>query len=153
MAALIPAADADDSRSLPTQDPAAQDDPLAQMAPAPGTDAPLPGFAELDTTAFWAEVDRAAPPLLRLGLRVAVWVLTWLPIVLVGRLRTFPRLSAPEQDQLLCRAAASRWYLLRQLVTLLKALACFAYFREPAVRGRFGPNDAPPRPAAPTGAV
>ena len=133
MAALIPVGPPNDGR--PEQDPAGR----------------LPGLAELDTTSFWADLDQAAPPLLRLGLRVAVWALTWMPLVLVGRLCTFPRLSPDAQDQLLSRAAASRWYLLRQLVTLLKALACFAYFREPAVRARFGPNDEPAGPAGPQG--
>jgi len=97
----------------------------------------LPGLAAIEQQPFWALFEQAAPPLVRLGLRAAVWVLTcWAPLLLLGRLRLFGSLAPADADELLLRAARSRSYLLRQLVTLLKVLACFAYFHDPEVRQR-----------------
>jgi len=97
-----------------------------------------PGLGDLDPGDFWDRVRQVAPPLVLLGIRAAVWVLTWSPPLLLGRLRTFGGLSPEQQDALLVRAASSRWYPLRQLVDLLKLMACFAYFRHRAVREPLG---------------
>ncbi len=94
----------------------------------------LPGIAAVDTAPFWAEWERAAPPLLRFGARVAVWALTFAPLVVVGAPRLFPRLPRAAQERVLARAASSPSYLVRQLVVTLKLLACFAYLRDPSVR-------------------
>jgi hypothetical protein len=103
----------------------------------------LPGLAELNLEPFWSELERCAPPLLRLGLRVAVWALTWAPLLLLGRARTFGGLRRTDQDRLIDRATRSRWALLRQLALTLKVVACLAYFRDPAAREPFAPNDQP----------
>lgn len=93
-----------------------------------------PGLGALDLTAFWNELTFVAPPLLRLGLRVAVWMLTLSPLLLLGRVSLFPGLSDDEKDALLTRADSSRLFLLRQLVAVLKVVAGFAYFSDPRVR-------------------
>jgi hypothetical protein len=113
---------------------------LAAMIPAGDCAAP-PGLGELDTERFWREAQRTAPPLLRFALRLAVWALTWLPLLIVGRARRFGALSPADQDRLLVRVSSSRSYLLRQLVQTLRVMACFAYFRAPEVRRHFAPND------------
>jgi len=119
---------------------------LAAVIPAP-PDAERPGLGALDLASFWQSFAKAAPPLLGLGLRVAVWVLTLAPLFLLGKLRLFPSLAEPQKDRLLCRALGSRLYLLRQLVVSLKAVASFAYFSDPAVRAALdaakGPSSAP----------
>lgn len=97
-------------------------------------EAELPGLGEIDLTPFWEIVDREAPNLLRLGLRVAVWSLTFAPILLIGTPRLFVKLERSRQDAMLNKAGASRSYLLRQLVTTLKTFACLAYLRDPMVR-------------------
>lgn len=94
----------------------------------------LPGLGELDLLPFWEVVDREAPSLLRLGLRIAVWSLTFAPILLIGTPRLFAKLDRARQDTMLNKAAASGSYLLRQLVTTLKTFACLAYLRDPMVR-------------------
>jgi hypothetical protein len=108
---------------------------FAAMIPrtAEGTDE-LPGLSELDLTSFWHNLDRTAPPLLRLGLRASVWLLTFAPLLVLGTPRLFPALPAEKRDALLRRAAGSRLYLLRQLVAAVKALACLAYLHDPRVR-------------------
>lgn len=94
----------------------------------------LPGLGELELASFWDVVEREAPSLVRLGLRTAVWCLTLAPILLIGRPRLFTGLDNGERDVMLNRAGSSRSYLVRQLVTTLKAFACFAYLRDPMVR-------------------
>ena len=103
----------------------------AMIPPGPGH----PGIAGApDAGHYLADLDTRGPPLLRLGLRAAVWVLTWLGPLLVGALRPFHRLPADARDRCLQAAATSRWYLLRQLVLTLKTVACLAYLRDPHVR-------------------
>lgn len=113
---------------------------LAALIPSGPGDGP-PGLADVDTTSFWIDLERAAPPLLRLGLRLAVWVLTWLPLLFIGCPRRFSALGPTDRDRMLERVAASRVFLLRQLLQTLRVIACFAYFRAPEVRSHFAPND------------
>ena len=102
---------------------------LGSMIPRAGD---RPGLGELNLTDFWTLYREAAPPVLRFGLRVAVWSLTWGALFAAGR--PFHRLEPARQDRLLERAAGSRWYLVRQLVTTLKLIACFAWLHDPKVR-------------------
>ena len=97
----------------------------------------LPDLEGVDTRAFWPAFEAAAPPLLRLGLRGGVWVLTLSPVLLIGRPALFHRLSPEDRDRVVVAAAAHRWYGFRQVASVLKLIACFAYFRDPAGRGRF----------------
>jgi hypothetical protein len=103
----------------------------------------LPGLAAVDTARFWTACARAAPPLLRFGLRASVWVLTLWPLVALGRPALLHRLSPARRDLVLARAAASRSWLVRQMVATVKLLACFAYFADPGVRARLEPGGAP----------
>jgi hypothetical protein len=99
--------------------------------------ASLPGLADAALVDFWPELERAAAPLLLLGLRAATLLLGALgPLAWLGRWRLFPSLAPAEQDALLVRAAGARWYLVRQMVVLLKAVACWAHLRDGAVRAR-----------------
>jgi hypothetical protein len=104
---------------------------LGAMIPARGV---LPSAAALELDGFWRLYQETAPPLLRVGLRVAVWTLTLLAPFYARRARLFPGLPPVEQDRVLQRAAGSSSYLVRQLAMTLKLLACFAYLRDPRVR-------------------
>jgi hypothetical protein len=108
------------------------------MIPAAGG---RPGVTDLDLAAFWRLYEECAPPLARLGFRAAVWILTLMPIV-AGRLRPFTALDAAQRDAFLVAAAASPFYLVRQLVMTVKTFAAFAYFHDAAVRARIGAADA-----------
>jgi hypothetical protein len=111
----------------------------------PPIDSPeLPGLGELDLSTFWAIVEGEAPRLLRFGLRVAVFLLTFAPIVLLMKPRLFTGLNAAEQDRMINRAATSGSYVLRQLVTTLKTFACLAYLRDPVIRRRVSGLSEPP---------
>ncbi len=105
-------------------------------------EADLPGLDELDLEPFWEVMERQAPAMVRLGLRASVWLLAFSPLFLIGSLRLFPGLDPARRDRVLRRAADSRLYLLRQLVTTVKALACLAYLRDPEVRALVDPAGA-----------
>jgi hypothetical protein len=94
----------------------------------------LPPVGEIDLTAFWDELGRAAPLLLRLGLRATVWALAVLPVVVLRVPRTFVGLDEDGRQRFLERAAASGSFLVRQMVLTLKTVACLAYMRDGRVR-------------------
>jgi hypothetical protein len=112
------------------------------------------GLSAVDLGAFWVRFEQAAPLLLRLGLRLAVWELALLP--LLGQVRdglrgpwrrsTWPRLLRPrlladlsddDKDALLGTCSHSWSYTLRQSLVVVRLAACFAAFAEEAVRAPF----------------
>lgn len=94
----------------------------------------LPGWDALQTDASWERFFETAAPTLRRGFRAAVWVLTTAPLVRLRRPRLFGRLPADERDAFLVRMLEHRRYSLRQLASVLRLVACQAYFADPAVR-------------------
>ena len=102
---------------------------LAAMIPATGA---MPTISVLQLDDFWSRFSRLTPLTLRLAFRFAIVVLTFLPIF--GKARTFSRLNTDERDQFLNRVLNSRLFLIRQLVMVVKQVACFAYFQDQLVR-------------------
>ena len=96
----------------------------------------LPAFSSVDRSGFWSAFQGAATPLVRAGLRPMLHTLTFLPL-LSGYGRPFFRLSPADRERFVVEVAASRRYFVRQSVTTLKMLACFAYFDDPTVRARY----------------
>lgn len=105
-----------------------------------GADDGLPSFASIDPSGFWRCFDEAPAPLVRAGLRPMIYALTFLPMV-SGFGKPFFRLSPDDRERFLAQAATDRRLFVRQALTTLKTLACFAYFDDPAVRQRL--DDAP----------
>lgn len=91
----------------------------------------LPGPAPAPD--FWTELATAATPLLRFGLRAAVWLLTFAPL-LHGRPHLLGGLPEADREALLARLGAHRLFLVRQVVTTVKLIAAFGVFREPPAR-------------------
>jgi len=108
----------------------------ALVPPLPGD--PAPGMSTLDLSAFWPALSHAAPPLLRLGLRASVWLLTWLPLVTPGFFAPFFVMEEARRDRYLTTALSSRLFLVRQLVQTLKIVACFALFQDRGARAALG---------------
>lgn len=104
----------------------------------PPSEKGLPPLASLDARQFWQRFEGAAPRSLKIGLRVAVWVLTWLPLFSFRYRRPLQRLSPARRDQFLRGMYESRFYLMRQLVEVVKLVATLAYFHDDAVREYFG---------------
>jgi hypothetical protein len=93
-----------------------------------------PGLGDLELQPFWDRYRAAAPLLLRAGLRASVWIMGLLgPLLLLGRPCTVAALQPAAREQLLRRAAESRWALLQEMVNTLKIVACLAYFHVPEV--------------------
>jgi hypothetical protein len=111
---------------------------------ATGGDDGLPAFSSVDRTMFWRCFDEAPSPLVRAGLRPMLHTLTFLPIV-SGFGKPFFRLSNDERARFLSGIEHDRRYFVRQSLVTLKTLACFAYFDDPSVRGRY---DTSPLPGA-----
>ncbi|MCC6554537.1 MAG: hypothetical protein IT372_16280 [Polyangiaceae bacterium] len=106
---------------------------LAAVIPADGA----PGVGALEPAeieAFWPAFRAHAPPLVRAGLRLAVWAVSLAPPLVVGAGRTFAALGRDDQERVLVAFRSSRVYLVRQLAVALVAVACLAYGTVPRLR-------------------
>jgi hypothetical protein len=81
---------------------------------------------------------RTVPRQAALGLRAAIWAVTWLPLFFVGRLAAADALPAETRRRYLARWAGSRVYLVRESFYLLKAIALMGWASNEAVRARIG---------------
>jgi hypothetical protein len=105
----------------------------------PASEAGLPAFnapLEGEQAEFWNQFETAAAPLVRAGLRPMIYTLTFLPLI-SGFGKPFFLLSVEERSRFLDIAANDERYFVRQALTTLKMLACFAYFESPAARDHF----------------
>jgi hypothetical protein len=103
----------------------------------PAGESRLPSLGSLDLEPFWERFDQSAPWTLRAGFRLALWVLTWLPLVSLRFRRPLFGLSPAGRDEFLRRKAASRYYVMRQLVETIKLVATLAYFHDERPRRFF----------------
>ena len=94
----------------------------------PGED----GLAPLDLEDFWARFDAAAPPHLRLGLRLATWFFTFGPLLLLRP--PLPAMSPPARDHSLQRLA--RWPGGPLFAELIRLVGCWALFQDASVQNR-----------------
>lgn len=99
-------------------------------------EAGLPAFADTDHDAMWRAFEEAPSPMVRAGLRPMLHTLIFLPVV-SGYRRPYFALSAEERARFLESIDGDRRYFVRQSLTTLKMLACFAYFDDPRVRARY----------------
>lgn len=90
-------------------------------------DALLPGLMETGFEDFLADYEKSAVLPLRLGYSAALWAAAWLSPLAIGRLPPFTRLSASEREAALEAMGRSRFYLLRQLLLILKMTVCLHY--------------------------
>ena len=103
---------------------------LDAMIPEPGNS--LPPMALVDRRAFWPRFERAAPWPLRLGFRVATYVVAGCAPFLLGHRHVFAQLDATARNDVLRRA--ERLPGGAALILLVKIVACFAYFDDPTVQ-------------------
>ncbi|MBX3273352.1 MAG: hypothetical protein KF729_24020 [Sandaracinaceae bacterium] len=82
----------------------------------------------------------------RLGVRVGLLLAMSAPLWCWGRLTTAARLSPEERARLLAELLSHRVFFVRELMLLLKLVACMALLRPAAVRARTGYDR--PAPAA-----
>ena len=114
-----------------------RDEAFAAMIP-PSSQGRHPGLGAVDLESFWDRLGEVAPPLLRFGFRVAVWFVTFAPLLTLVGWRRLGRQPRQKQDRVLGALARSGSMISRQMVTTLKVLACLAYFGDEAVRRAVG---------------
>src|SRR5258706_15015055 len=96
------------------------------------------GLFEAGFDQFYLEFENSASPSLRWGFRAALFVATWLAPLLIGRLPPLSRLDRSARERALLALETSRFYLLRQMLLLLKTTVCFCYGADEAVRDTVG---------------
>lgn len=111
---------------------------------APG----VPGVAELGLDEFLARYRREAPTLMWLGLVLGAIAFTLSPILTIGW--PLPSFWLPREalDRHASRAAGHRWYLLRQLVMIVKMSGGLCWGQHPQVRQLHGVAPYPADPGS-----
>ncbi|MBI5211347.1 MAG: hypothetical protein HY927_15340 [Elusimicrobia bacterium] len=96
------------------------------------------GIAETDFARFYEDFFKTAVLPMRVSCAAAVFFAAWVSPLLVGRLPPFLMLSAEDRELALEAMAKSPFYLVRQLLLLLKAMAALCYGADPGVREALG---------------
>ena len=103
-----------------------------------GSESPLPGAREVPLDRFITDLTHHAPARMRVGLRLALWFVTFAPIVLVPGWRIFPSLAPDVRLAVLRRLQKNPRYLIRESVLLLKAILLVGYCGLPSVQAEIG---------------
>ncbi len=88
--------------------------------------------------AFFADVFAKVPKVTSVGIRAAIWVVAFAPFFVIGRPRTIAGLSPADRERVIVRLSDSRFYLVRQLVLILKTFAALLYTQAIEVREKIG---------------
>src|SRR4051794_21253605 len=97
-----------------------------------------PRDGEVDYLRTWRRMVHGSTPLAALGLRVGLWMVTFAPVWLMGRLTTFSELARAERTEVLSRLLRHTSLFVRELSLLLKFSAAVALLGTPSVRARSG---------------
>jgi hypothetical protein len=97
---------------------------------------PLPG--EVDYLKAFRKMRKGSTALCALGLRLAIWMVAFAPLWLLGRFATFSELARHDRTRLLSRLLAHKNFAVRELTMLLKLTAAMALFGTASVRARSG---------------
>ncbi len=108
------------------------------IVPGPGHGGLAVGGGDVGVARFVDDLEARAPLEPRIGLRLAVWLVTLGPIFWRFRLRTFGRLERADQVAFLDAMAAHPVYVLREIPVLLKTLLCMGLFALPAAQRAMG---------------
>jgi hypothetical protein len=81
---------------------------------------------------------RRVPFQAALGLRVAIWAITWLPVLFVGIPLPADLLSHATRMRYVQRWASARVYFVREAFYLVKAISLMGWGAHPDVRARLG---------------
>jgi len=111
-------------------------EPLFAAILGPTEEHGLPAFGAIDLDGFYRAIDAAPGPTFAPGLRAMVYALTFAPVA--DRRFGKPFYALPPEARLRCIEAMAEdpRYVVRQMLSTLKILACFAYFEDERVRAR-----------------
>jgi hypothetical protein len=105
-------------------------------------------IVRMDVRGFLADVTKSLTFKAALGLRVALWLVAFAPLFVLGRLVTLPGLQAAERERVIAALSESRWYTIRSLAMLLKTFGAMLYAGDERIRARLLPA-LPTPPATP----
>jgi len=106
----------------------------------------LPGIADTDLDGFLDTYARQAHPMMKLGVYGAALAFVFLPFATIFVPLPAFLLPASWREAHVSRAANHRFYLIRQVILLLKFAAGFCWGADPEVRRRIGLRPMPPDP-------
>jgi len=92
------------------------------------------GADVIDGGAALERVCQEVPARVAVGLRVAVWLFAFAPLLVLRRLRTLPSLDAGERERAVLGLLSNRVYFVRQLALLLKAFGALIFVAAAGVR-------------------
>ena len=96
------------------------------------------GIFDAGFDAFYADFEKTAIPSLKFGFRAALFCAAWVAPLLIGKSPPITLYDRPTRERALAALASSRFYLLRQMILVLKAVACFGYGADQKVRDAVG---------------
>jgi hypothetical protein len=96
----------------------------------------LTDIRAMDVRGFLARIVASVPSQAALGLRLAVWIVAFAPLFVLGRLATITSLAQADRERVVAALVMSRNYALRSLVMILKTMGALLYAGDDAVRAR-----------------
>jgi hypothetical protein len=96
----------------------------------------LADIGAMDVKGFVTQTMRYMPFQAALGFRLAVWLVALAPLVVIGRLATIKGLALTERERVIERLVASKAYVIRSLVLILKTIGALLYAGDDGVRAR-----------------
>jgi hypothetical protein len=103
----------------------------------------LADIGGMDVRGHMSEVMARAPFNVAFGLRVAIWLVALAPLFVIGRAATITRIGAVDRERVIASLIASKYYLLRSLLMVLKTIGALLYAGDDGVRARLR---LPPKP-------
>ena len=92
------------------------------------------GIFDAGFDAFYADFEKTALFPMRLGFRAALFTAVWVSPLLIGRVPPLTLYSRDTRERALDAVAKSRFYVIRQMMMLLKAVCMFCYGADAGVR-------------------
>lgn len=108
----------------------------------------LLGARDVPMGRFLDDLFRSAPAHFCLGLKACIWFVTFAPVFVIGKFRTFGGLAAADRLRLLEKLGESDVYVVREMPLLFKTVACLAFCGLPEVQTRVGIAPVDPSPPA-----
>ena len=96
------------------------------------------GLFDAGFDAFYDDFARSASPALRRGFRFALFTAIWVSPLLIGRIPPLTRYPRETRERALLALDASRFYVLRQMMLILKTVVCLCYGANREVRDAIG---------------
>ncbi len=96
------------------------------------------GARDVPMGRFYTEQVASSPLPVATVYRLTMAIIYLMPLLVIRRLCTFGGLEREERERYLLTLYESRWYALRQTITLVKMIAGTAFLGFPEIQRQFG---------------